>query len=169
MPRGNRCSVTYAFERLDVRGDDWFAKIDSKQAGAIYQTPAWLAFLSKTQNGELVVAALREGRETIGYFTGLIVRKFGFPILGSPFPGWSTDYMGFALSAGADRRQAVQALIDFAFQELGCVHLEMMDRNLTVSDLGGLAVQYRVCRGFEIDLTRDENELFSNLTSACRR
>jgi hypothetical protein len=77
--------------------------------------------------------------------------------------------MGFTLSAGADRRQAVQALIGFAFQELGCVHLEIMDRNLTVSDLGGLGVQHRVYRGFEIDLTRDEDELFSNMTSACRR
>jgi CelD/BcsL family acetyltransferase involved in cellulose biosynthesis len=161
--------MTYAFERLDVRGDDWLAKFDTKQTGTIYQTPAWLAFLSRTQHGELVVGALKEGRKRIGYFTGLIVRKFGLRILGSPFPGWSTDYMGLTLSAGADRRQAVQALIKFAFQELGCVHLEMMDRNLTVSDLDGLAVQYRVYRGFEIDLTRDEDELFSNMTSACRR
>lgn len=161
--------MTYAFERLDIRNHDWPAKIDSKEAGTIYQSPAWLAFLSRTQHGELVVGALREGRRTVGYFTGLIVRKLGFRILGSPFPGWSSDYMGFTLSAGVDRRQAVQALIKFAFQELGCVHLEMMDRNLTVSDLGGLAVQHRVYRGFEIDLTRDAAELFSNMTSACRR
>ena len=161
--------MTYAFERVDVRGDNWPIKIDTDQARTIYQTPAWLAFLSRTQHGELVFGALREGRETIGYFTGLIVRKLGLRILGSPFPGWSTDYMGFTLSAGADRRQAVQALIGFAFQELGCVHLEIMDRNLTVSDLGGLGVQHRVYRGFEIDLTRDEDELFSNMTSACRR
>jgi hypothetical protein len=162
------CSVAYAFERLDVRGD-WLAKVETKWVGTIYQTPAWLTFLSRTQHGELVVGALREGRKTIGYFTGLIVRKSGFRILGSPFPGWSTDYMGFAVSDGADRRRAIQALIDFAFQELGCVHLEMMDRNVTMSDLGGLGVQHQVYRGFEIDLTRDEDELFSNMTSACRR
>ena len=161
--------MTYAFERLDVRGDDWPDKIDSKQVGTIYQTPAWLAFLSKTQHGELVVAALREGRETIGYFTGLIVRKLGLRILGSPFPGWSTDYMGLTLSVGADRRRAIQALIDFSFQELGCIHLEVMDRNLTVSDLGGLGIQFGIYSGFEIDLTRDKDELFSNMTSACRR
>jgi hypothetical protein len=161
--------MTYAFQRLDVRGDDWPVKIDTEQAGTIYQAPAWLAFLSRTQNGELVIAALREGRETIGYFTGLIVQKLGLRVLGSPFPGWSTDYMGFIFSAKVDRCIAVEALIDFAFQELGCVHLEMMDRNLTVNDLGGLGIQYRIYSGFEIDLTRDEDELFSNMTSACRR
>lgn len=161
--------MTYVFERLDIRGDDWPRKIDTIPARTIYQTPAWLAFLSKTQNGELVVGVLREGKETLGYFTGLIVRKLGLRILGSPFPGWSTDYMGFALTAGVDRLRAVQALIDFAFKELGCVHLEVMDRALTVNDLGGLGVQHRGCPGFEIDLTRDEDELFSDMTSACRR
>jgi hypothetical protein len=134
--------MIYTFEHLDVRGDDWPAKIDTKQAGMIYQTPAWLAFLSRTQNGELVVGALREGRETIGYFAGLIVRKLGLRILGSPFPGWSTDYMGFALSAGADRRRALQALIDFAFQQIGCVHVEITDRHIPEEDFCGLEVHY---------------------------
>jgi CelD/BcsL family acetyltransferase involved in cellulose biosynthesis len=161
--------VVYTFERLDIQNHDWPAKIDSEEAGTIYQTPAWLTFLSRTQNGEPIVAALREGSVTIGYFTGMIVRKFGVRIMGSPFPGWSTDYMGFALSPGACRRQAVQALLDFAFEELRCVHLEVMDRNLTLRDLDGLGVQYRVLRGFEIDLSSDEDELFSNMTSACRR
>jgi len=161
--------MTYVFERLDARGDNWPVQINTYQAGTIYQTPAWLAFLSRTQHGEPIVAALKDGRETIGYFTGMVVRKLGFSILGSPFPGWSTDYMGLALTSGGDRCRAVRALVDFAFQELGCVHLEMMDRNLTVRDLGGLGVQHRVYRGFEIDLTRHEDKLFSNMTSACRR
>jgi hypothetical protein len=131
--------------------------------------PAWLAFLSHTQKGEPVVAVLKEDRVTIGYFTGMIVRKFGLRILGSPFPGWSTDYMGFTLADRVDRRQAVRALIDFAFHELRCVHLEVMDRHLTPRDLDGFDVEYRLLRGFEVDLTRDEDELFSSMTSACRR
>lgn len=161
--------MTYAFERLDLRNNDWPIKHDASHAGTIYQTSAWLAFLSKTQNGEPVIAVLREGQEKIGYFTGMIVRKAGVRILGSPFPGWTTDYMGLTLSDCADRRIAVQALIDFAFSELQCVHLEVMDRNLTLKDLDGLDVQYRLCCGFEIDLTRDEHRLFSKMKSACRR
>jgi hypothetical protein len=161
--------MAFVFERLDVRSEDWSAKTGTKENGTIFQTPAWLSFLSGTQYGEPVVAALTERGRTIGYFTGVIVRKFGLLILGSPFPGWSTDYMGLILSAEVDRRQAVQALIQFAFLKLGCVHLEMMDRNLTFRDLDGLDVQHRVYRSFEIDLTRSEDELFSNMTSACRR
>ena len=161
--------MAYAFERLDVRSEDWSAKIGIKEAGTIFQTPGWLAFLADTQHGEPVIAALSEGGRTIGYFAGVIVKKIGLRILGSPFPGWSTDYMGFTLSTGVDPRQAVQALITFAFQELGCVHLEMMDRNLTLRDLDGLDIERRVYHSFEIDLTCGEDELFSKMKSACRR
>jgi hypothetical protein len=137
--------------------------------GTVFQTPAWLAFLSESQHGEPIIAALKDGRNTIGYFTGLIVRRFGHRILGSPFPGWSTDYMGFALREGVDRGLALRVLIDFAFKELGCVHVEMMDRNVTVDNLKGLGADVRLCRGFEIDLTQEEQKLFSGMTSACRR
>jgi hypothetical protein len=126
-------------------------------------------FLLQTQNGELVVAALTENRQRIGYFIGLIVGKLGLRILGSPFPGWSTAYMGFALSGEVNRQWAIQALIEFAFQELGCVHVEMMDRHLTARDLGGLDLHYGRYSGFEIDLSLEEDELFSKMTSACRR
>jgi hypothetical protein len=161
--------MSYVLERLHVRGDDWSTSSGFSQPRTIYQTPAWLAFLSKTQNGEPVIAVLKEGQARIGYFAGMIVKKAGLRILGSPFPGWTTDYMGLTLSSSANRRMAVQALINFAFKDLRCVHLEVMDRNLTSSDLDGLDLHCRMYRGFEIDLTKDEKQLFANMTSACRR
>lgn len=161
--------MTYTFERLDTRLEDWWTQMNIQPAVTIYQTPPWLAFLSETQCGEPVIAALKEGQATLGYFIGMIVRKFGLRILGSPFPGWSTSYMGFALSDDVDRRQMVQTLMDYAFDELGCVHLEMMDRNLALKDLDGLGVECRMYHGFEIDLKRSADELFSHMTGACRR
>lgn len=161
--------MTYTFERLDARLEDWWIKSDIQRAMTIHQTPAWLAFLSETQRSEPVIAALKEGQAIHGYFIGMIVRKFGLRILGSPFPGWSTSYMGFALSVDVDRRQMVRTLIDYAFDELGCAHLEMMDRSLTLGDLERLGVEYGMYKGFEIDLKRSEEELFSGMTSACRR
>jgi hypothetical protein len=158
--------MSYEFERLDL--NDWSTNIDASRL-TIFQTPAWLAFLTNTQQGEPVIAVLKEGRAAIGLFIGMIVRKAGFRILGSPFPGWTTDYMGLTLSSRVDRRRAVQALINFAFKRLRCVHLEMMDRKVTLDDLTGIGVQCRMYRGFEIDLTRGENDLFCNMTSACRR
>lgn len=161
--------MAYRIERIDARANDWALTTDNHQERTIYQTRTWLTFLSETQGGEPVIGALKDGRSTVGYFTGLIVTKLGLRILGSPFPGWSSDYMGLNLSSGAIRTKAIQALIDFAFHDLGCVHLEMMDRSITVRDLHDLKTQHRIYTSYEIDLTRDENALFMNMTSACRR
>jgi hypothetical protein len=161
--------MKYVFERLNIALESRLTEANSHYSNTIFQTPAWLSFLSQTQKGEVVVAALKEGQATLGYFIGMIVRKFGLRILGSPFPGWSTSYMGFNLTAEVDTRRAIQAMIDYAFEELGCVHLEMMDRNLTIRDLDGLGVGYRLLHSFEIDLNRSEDELFSGMSSACRR
>jgi hypothetical protein len=162
-------SSVYVLERLNLVSNDSLTTFSDVTPRTIFQTPAWLAFLSESQRGEPVIAAVHDGRELLGYFTGLIVQKFGLRILGSPFPGWSTDYMGFTLKEGVDRGSAVRALIDFAFKQLGCVHMEMMDRSMKVADLDGLGTQVRLYRGFEVDLTQDEENLFSRMKSACRR
>ena len=97
-----------------------------------------------------------EGR--LGYFTGAVVRKFGVRILGSPFPGWTTAYMGFNLLPGVPRREALAALEAFAFRELGCLHLEVMDDNLSFEDGRSLGFSARALTGYRSDLTPSEDE-----------
>jgi CelD/BcsL family acetyltransferase involved in cellulose biosynthesis len=158
-----------AFERINLDSLDWEREGRNYPGRTIFQTPAWISFVAKTQNAEPVIAALRDGRETLGYFTGLIVRKFGVRILGSPFPGWTTSYMGLCLSSDVSQRRAVEALIGFAFQELRCVHFEIMDRNLSLDELRGLGLEHRIVTGFQIDLAQSEDALFARMSAACRR
>jgi hypothetical protein len=158
-----------AFRRIDIASSVWAEEMENYKDRTIFQTPAWLSFLADTQNAKPVVAVLKDDGKELGYFTGLIVRRLGLKILGSPLPGWTTSYMGFTLAAGVPRRLAVQALMHFAFEELGCVHLEMMDRNLTVEDVKEIGLEHRILAGFEINLTQNEDQLWANLTSSCRR
>jgi hypothetical protein len=157
------------FTRLALALCDWEAILNTFPDRTIFQTPAWLSFIAKTQHAEPVLAELKNGTNTVGYFTGLIVRKFGFRILGSPFPGWTTSYMGFNLVPDIPRYLALAALIRFAFTDLHCVHLEIMDRQITVEDAKRAGFAYRMYAGYEIDLTQSEDKLFANMTSACRR
>jgi hypothetical protein len=157
------------FERIDIGSFQWGEIINNYPHRTIYQTPAWLSFVARTQNAEPVIAALKDGRQTVGYFTGLIVCKFGFRLLGSPFPGWTTFYMGLCLSPGISRRMAIEALVRFAFEDLRCIHLEIMDRNLTVNELSNLNFEYKIQQSFEIDLTKNEEKLFSNMAKSCQR
>jgi len=157
------------FVRVEPDLTQWGKTLESFEDRTIFQTPAWLSFVAKTQNAEPVSAVLKEGSQTLGYFVGLMVGRLGLKILGSPLPGWTTAYMGFNLLPGVPRSIAVEALTHFAFEELHCVHLELMDRTITVQDLKGLEFEHRMFAGYEIDFTMPEDRLFFNMTSACRR
>ncbi|HEX5824552.1 MAG TPA: hypothetical protein VFY18_08855, partial [Candidatus Limnocylindrales bacterium] len=97
------------FERFDLGRGDWAAELDRLPEGLVCQSPEWLSFLKESQHGEPVAALLMDGGRPIGAFAGMIVRKAGIRILGSPFPGWTTPYMGLSLAPGVSRRQAVEA------------------------------------------------------------
>jgi CelD/BcsL family acetyltransferase involved in cellulose biosynthesis len=155
-------------ERIDWRASDW-SQMDAFPDRSVFQTREWVTFLAEVSAGEPIVAALRDGSRTVGYFTGLLMRRFGIPILGSPFPGWGTDYMGFNLEPGISRRRAVEALLPYAWRTLGCQHLELRDRLLAVEDLTGLGFRHTAKTTFELDLRPDEEVLFNGLKPAVRR
>jgi hypothetical protein len=155
-------------ERLDPSACDWQA-MDAFGDRQVFQTRAWTAFLADAHDAEPVVAAVREGERTVGYFTGLMVRRFGVRILGSPFPGWHTGYLGFNLEPGVSRRDAVEALLPFAWKALGCRHLELRDRQLTLDEVAGLGFAHTPRVTLEVDLSRDEDDLFAALKSSARR
>ncbi len=137
----------------------------------VYQTKEWLAFVAQAQNAEPVIASVNDGNTPVGRFTGLIIRKYGLRILGSPFPGWTTSYMGFNLPPSVSRVDALRALKEFAFCELNCIHLEIMDRRITTNDFdkAGYLFDARISTGFEIDLTINEAALLAGMDAGrCR-
>lgn len=155
------------FERQDLRTFD-FAKADAFADRTIFQTRPWLDFVAATQGAEPVVAALRDGGELVGYFTGLIVCKYGFKILGSPFPGWTTSYMGFNLIPGRSRSEALAGLRAFAFKELGCVHAEVYDRWATTEDARASGLEHGLGQSYELDLRPTEEALLAGMQKGCR-
>ncbi len=157
------------FEHFDGSLAEWERILDSFPDRQIFQTSAWLSFIAESQNAEPVIAVLKDGNKTVGYFAGAIVRKLGFRILGSSFRGWTTDCMGIRLVDNTLRRESLQALVRFAFGKLKCVHMELSDREFTLRDADGLGFEHDEVEGFEIDLTQNEDALFAKMTGACRR
>lgn len=155
-------------QRVALDDCDWEA-MDALADRVIFQTRAWIEFVARTQDAEPVVGELRDGEERVGWFTGLIVRRLGVRILGSPFPGWTTGSMGFNLVEGVPRREAARALLRFAFRDLGCLHLELKDRSFTPIDVEGLRFSADPTVLFEVPLDRDEDAIFAAMSSACRR
>jgi hypothetical protein len=159
MMQLNRLNLSdVPWQGLDVLGDR-----------VVFQTRSWLNFLCASQRGEIVVAEIKEGSELIGYFSGVLVRKAGFPILGSSFPGWATPYIGFNLLPGYSRASVLPAFESWAFRELNCFHFEISDLHFAPGDWNDLHIAATSYETYQSDLRRSEDELFGAMSSACRR
>jgi hypothetical protein len=158
-----------SFSRFHSTPEQWNDILARLPERTIFQTSEWLSFIAKAQGGEIVLAALQNESRILGYFAGVIVTRMGFKILGSPLPGWTTSYMGLSLFDKVSRWAALEALIRFAFDDLGCIHMEVMDRNLREEDVKELGLDHHLFCGFEVDLTQTEEQLLADMTSACRR
>jgi len=155
------------FERLELDDVGWDA-LDSFPDRSVFQTREWLSFVAEAQNAEPVVCSVKLGAAPIGYFTGLVVRRFGVRILGSPFPGWGTGYMGFNLLPGTPRRDAAEALFRYAFGSLRCLHVELRDRQLSLEDarrLGGEPDRFTTS---EVNLRQPEDEIWASFKGSVR-
>jgi Acetyltransferase (GNAT) domain len=154
-------------ERVDADACDW-EHMEALPDREIFQTREWLAYVAETQHAEPVVAAVLDGGAHVGWFTGLIVRRFGVRILGSPFPGWTTDWMGFSLAEGVPRREAAAALAGFAFGPLRCMHMELRDRRLAAGDLAGLGFEIEDRLTYLIDLDPDHDAMLRRMRHNAR-
>ena len=155
------------FKKLDIDDVDW-VYLDSFPDRTIFQTRAWLRFVAATQRAEPVLAELLENGEPVGFFTGWMFRKYGARILGSPFPGSTTAYVGFNLLPRFPRAKALAGLVDFAFSDLACVHVEVMDRLSAPEDGIDFGFDYSKFCTYELDLTKDEDQLFAEMDGSCR-
>jgi len=138
---------------VDPRMVDW-KYLDGFKDRTIFQTREWLRFVSETQNAEPVLAELREGREIVGYFSGLTFTRLGVKVLGSSFPGWTTPYMGFNLLPGSSRGVALAALEQMAWNDLACLHLEVSDPYFSVEDGQALGFTCEFYTSYRTDLRK---------------
>ena len=158
----------FTFRSLAADEIPW-KTLDSFEDRVVFQTREWLDFIAESQGARPVVAEIRDGSTVAGYFSGLVVRKFGMRILGSSFPGWTTPYIGFNLRSGYSRSDLLAPLTHWAFHELGCIHLEISDRAFAAGDANGAKLDSTAYETYKSDLTKSEDALFGAMESACRR
>jgi hypothetical protein len=156
------------FHSIDFKIADW-KRLDGFADRTVFQTREWLQFVAESQGATPVLAELREGATVLGYFSGLTFSRLGLKVLGSSFPGWTTPYIGFNLSPGISRRDALAALEKFAWDGLKCLHLEISDPYFSFDDAEGLGFTPEFYGTYRTDLTKSEDELFQAMDSACRR
>jgi hypothetical protein len=153
---------------VEFEAVDWSA-LDRFADRTVFQTREWIQFIREAQDATPLIAELREGREVVGFFTGLTFTRLGVKILGSSFPGWTTPYMGFNLVPGASRADALAAVEEMAWGTLKCLHMEVSDPHFTIADGKSLGFSGKSYASYRTDLRKSEEELLGSMDSACRR
>ena len=156
-------------ERAALDASEWEAILDGHADAMVFHSSAWLQFVAASQRAEPVIAVVKLDGRTCGYFVGAVVRRFGVRILGSPLPGWVTPYMGFLLEAGVDRRAAAEALVRFAFNDLGCLHVELNDPRLVPEQMTGSQYAVEPWVTYLVDLRPPEEEILARMSSHRRQ
>ncbi len=155
------------FKRVDINN----VQLESMEEPGelnIFQTLPWIKYLSKTQGAEPVILSVFSDACLAGYFTGLILNKFGLRMFGSPLRGWSSYFMGSDLSPAVSRNEVLRALPGYVFKELRCHYIEIIEPRLKPEELDGLPYKVEHLSWFSIDLTKSEEELFANMAHSGR-
>jgi len=151
----------------DMGPEAWDEAIKAFDSKCLFHQSVWLRFLEETQGAKTLRFKITDKGKTDGYFVGLVVRKGPLKILGSPLPGWTTDYMGPVVDKGFDSEMFLDTL-DEKCRNLGIHHIEMCNTVLPPDLM--LAKGYVVedyCT-FTAPLFEDEKLMWDNLHSKCR-
>lgn len=150
-------------ERLD---EQEFSLFNNK---SVFTTIQWIEFIKTDSNAKPIIVRICDGEgNLIGYFTGLIIKKIGVKILGSPFRGWSTCYMGVDTNLTEEKVDIYSELVPFLLKKTRCAYMEITDRDITVETAKKSGFLVLPAQTLELDIDKDDEGLFKQMKTDCR-
>jgi len=133
---------------------------------SLFHTPEWLRFLDEAQPGRSVLLALQRGTEVVGLLPGREQKIGPIRIFASPFPGWTTPYMGPILQQGVSPLAFFSALEAYLTAH-GFHHCELVSSNPDFQVHQGWSVERMMT--FVAPLASDPEALKAGYTKSCRK
>ncbi len=109
--------------------ETWNTKIAQYPAKTAYHTYEWLTFVEKSQNVERAIYEIIQNNRIVGVLPGFVIKKGPIRIFGSPFPGWTTPYLGPLLEKGVSQELFFQQFKRLMGKE-GYHYAELSNRSL---------------------------------------
>lgn len=159
----------YSFEKVEYVGIDTkeFYEFDNK---SIFTTIPWMDFIIEDNPGAIpIVIRIKKKGKLVGYFSAMKIKKMGISIVGSPFRGWSTCFMGIDTNnVTEDERICIyEELIPYIRKEYKCQYLSISDRNLSV-EKSKKYFKTMNTDTLELRIDRSDEELFKVFKTDCR-
>ena len=151
--------------------DEWDDLLENFPQHTVFHRRSWLETVEeekKLGNSKLKLISVGNENSVIAVWPFFLARKGPIRVIGSPFPGTSTPYLGPLFSEGTDPSKTMRLIhqdgvIRGSFH--ACRTLDQPEP-INIENLG-----YKKVRRFKtyiIDLRQDESLLWSRLKSECR-
>ena len=103
--------------------------LGSFKSKTLFHESCWLEYLESTGKGTPKFFEIKNGQRSLGYFVFLECRVGPFRIMGSPLPGWTTNYMGPLINEDIDQEVLVRSILQLA-RKRKCLYIELKNQIL---------------------------------------
>ena len=157
----------YEFQRIPIESLDR-EEFDTIPGKSVFTSIPWIHFIESDKRATPLIIRISIDGSYLGYFSGLIFIRIGIRIIGSPFRGWSTCFMGLDLLSNEHRVLIIPELIRYLFVQFGCSFIEITDRHLTMEQARDMQCRVVPVRTLELDINKNNDELFMHMKTDCR-
>lgn len=156
----------YEFEHIDLSKLD-LNEFNDFENKSVFTRVEWIRFIMEDSDASPIVLRITREKEFVGYFSALMIIKFGIRIIASPFRGWSTCFMGFD-TALEPRVQILKDLADYLFSRFKCLYIEIVDREIPVDQAKSSGYNSVPVSTLELEIDKPDDEIFKGFKSVCR-
>lgn len=157
----------YSFEQVNYREIDDYINHEYEDR-LIFQTKEWIDFVSDCKGAEPIVIRIKKDNKEIGFFTSLIFSVMGVRIIGSPFRGWTTLYMGFNLKPGENRVEIIPELWRYVHREFKCFYMEIVDWNISIEEAHEAGLTYGIQETYVKEISDELPKILKSFSSTCK-
>lgn len=135
--------------------------------GSVFVSEAWLGFISSASGGRFIGLRILDDFGNAAFFAGVLFRRLGLKMIGSPFPGWGTSYMGVCGKLPLDH-SLVSALLDYLFERYGAYYIELVNPPGANSLTSGAGYTVTQINSLLLPLAAGPDVLYAHLQGDCR-
>lgn len=139
---------------------------------SVLTSKEWLSFICEDSKVTPIIIKIYEEGILIGIFSAFKTKKFGINIIGSPFPGWSTPYMGLDLEDSKKKVDVIPPLVNFLINNYRALYIQIADREISFKDANRLSKMSGYSIGkvgtLELNIDMDDEHLYKQMKTDCR-
>lgn len=146
---------------------DFDAELKLFGMGSVFVKEAWLNFTIEDTGGRFIGIRISNRAGLTSFFAGVLFKRFGIKIIGSPFPGWGTSYMGICGQLPNDDH-LVSTLLEFLLDRYGAHYIEIINPPVENTLVSGSRYSVSHVESLLLPLIDGLDSLYVKLKGDCR-